>query len=81
MRPEVYRVAMVLNVECALTPAGALEPQVVWFGARRVDVREVIDRWYGSSQRWWKVDTEDGLYVLRLDDSTGVWDLAAVVRQ
>jgi hypothetical protein len=30
--------------------------------------------------RWWKVDTAEGPYVLRLDQRTGDWDLAAIPR-
>jgi hypothetical protein len=40
-----------------------------------------VDRWYGTHQRWWKLDTEDGLYVLRRDDRSGEWELAAVTRR
>jgi hypothetical protein len=72
---------MDIRVECRADASGALEPQVVWFGARRVLVRSVVDRWYGTQQRWWKVDTDDGLYVLRLDEAAQVWDLAAIVRE
>jgi len=71
---------MVLHVECAPGDGGALEPHVIWFGARRVAVSAIIDRWYGDTQRWWKVDTPDGPYVLRLDEPSGTWELAAVVR-
>ena len=72
---------MDLRVECAVGPSAELEPSVVWFGSRRVVVRSIIDRWYGSGHGWWKVDTEDGLYVLRREDSSGAWELAAVVRE
>ncbi len=40
----------------------------------------IADRWYGPHHSWWKVDTEDGLYVLRRDDSSGEWALAAITR-
>ena len=72
--------AMVLHVECEPGPGEALEPHVVWFGARRVAVSAILDRWYGDTQRWWKVETAEGPYVLRLDEPTGTWELAAVVR-
>lgn len=71
-----------IRVECsASAESGSADPVVIWFGARRVEVREVTDRWYGTDQRWWKVATIDGLYVVRLDESTGTWELAAVVRE
>jgi hypothetical protein len=69
----------VLHVECAPCGIHLLEPQVIWFGARRVDVRGVVDRWYGSNQRWWKVETDEGFYIVRLDEATRAWELAAVV--
>lgn len=71
---------MELQVECAAGPDGTVEPRTVWFGSRRVEVRAVADRWYGQDQRWWKVETDEGVYVVRRDERTGAWDLAAVVR-
>lgn len=71
---------MEIRVECQPEASGEPEPAVVWFGNRRVPVRSIVDRWYGSHQRWWKVETEDGLYVLRRDETSGEWDLAAVTR-
>lgn len=72
---------MDLRVECDVGPLADLEPSVIWFGSRRVVVQSIIDRWYGSGRRWWKVDTEDGLYVLRRENGSGAWELAAVVRE
>lgn len=71
---------MDIRVECQAAASGELEPDVIWFGRRRVAVRAIVDRWYGAHQRWWKLDTEDGLYVLRRDDGSGEWELAAVTR-
>jgi hypothetical protein len=71
-----------IHVECiASGPTGSVDPAVIWFGARRVEVRAVTDRWFGSEQRWWKVETIDGSYIVRLDEATGTWELAAVVRE
>ena len=71
---------MEIRVESRAAAPGELEPEVVWFGSRRVAVRSVVDRWYGTHQRWWKVDTDDGLYVLRRDDVSQEWQLAAITR-
>jgi len=71
---------MGLRVESRQNDAGTAEPAVIWFGSRRVDVRGVADRWWGTGRRWWKVDTDEGQYVLRLDEASGDWELAAVVR-
>jgi hypothetical protein len=69
-----------LHVECQPGLSGELEPGTVWFGARRLAVQAIVDRWYDADRRWWKLQTEDGLYVLRREDTSGIWDLAAVVR-
>jgi hypothetical protein len=69
----------VLTVESGPGASGDPEPRVIWFGARRVEVRSVVDRWYGLDRQWWKLETDEGQYIVRLDESHGTWDLAAVV--
>ena len=71
---------MSMRVECESVAPGQFQPKLVWFGSRRVPVLSIVDRWYGPHHSWWKVDTEDGLYVLRRDDSSGEWELAAITR-
>jgi hypothetical protein len=71
---------MNIRVECEPGLAGEPEPAVVWFGSRRLAVHAIVDRWYGTDRRWWKLDTEGGLYVLRRADGTDEWELAAVPR-
>ena len=71
---------MQIRVEYQTGLAGEPEPAIVWFGGRRLVVRAILDRWYGTGRRWWKVDTDDGPYVLRRDESGGEWELAAVPR-
>jgi len=72
-----------LRVECtsegSTEGSNAIDPAVIWFGSRRVEVRAVVDRWYGRDRRWWKVATDEGQYVLRRDEPEGGWELAAVV--
>ncbi|MBA2962101.1 MULTISPECIES: hypothetical protein [Ramlibacter] len=68
-----------VRVETTTTAAGDFEPGVIWFGSRRVEVQAVSDRWYGAAQRWWKVETSEGSYVLRYDEEVRTWELAAVV--
>ncbi|HKB54192.1 MAG TPA: hypothetical protein VKD22_09335 [Ramlibacter sp.] len=71
---------MDIRVEYQAGLGGEPEPAVVWFGERRVPVQAIVDRWYGSDRQWWKLQTEDGFYVLRREDATGQWELAAVPR-
>jgi hypothetical protein len=69
---------MPLTVECGVGHRGDQEPRVFWIGQRRVAVRSVVDRWYAPTQRWFKVDAEDGdTYILRHDEPLGQWELAA----
>jgi hypothetical protein len=73
---------MALRVESSAGPRGEPEPSVVWFGERRVAVRAVVDRWFAPAMRWFRIDGDDGqLYVLRHDEATGQWDLAALTRR
>jgi len=75
-----YRAAMEIRVEYQPGLAGEPEPALVWFGSRRLTVHAILDRWYGTGRRWWKLQTDDGPYVLRRDDASGQWELAAVPR-
>jgi hypothetical protein len=71
---------MYIRVEQEAGFAGEPEPSAVWFGSRRLAVHAIVDRWYGSDRRWWKLQTDDGFYVLRRTESTAEWELAAVAR-
>jgi hypothetical protein len=71
---------MEIQVEYRAGPLGGPEPAVVWFGTRRLAVTAIVDRWYGTNSRWWKLDTDDGQYILRREDSGDHWELAAIPR-
>ena len=69
---------MALTVESTPGLRGEPEPTAVWFGARRVGVRAIDDRWFAPMQRWYRIDADDGqLYVLRHDLASHAWDLAS----
>ena len=69
---------MAIRVECYAGYRGAQEPLALWLGDRRLAVRAVVDRWFAPSQRWFKVETEDDdVYVLRHDETSGEWEIAA----
>lgn len=73
---------MAIRVECYAGYRGEQEPTAFWLGERRVAVREIVDRWFGPSQRWFRVHGDDrDLYVLRHDETSGEWELAAFTRQ
>jgi hypothetical protein len=69
---------MPIHVECYAGYCGEQEPLALRLGERRVAVRAVVDRWYSPSQRWFKVEADDGdLYILRHDEPSGPWELVA----
>ena len=71
---------MTIRVECYAGYRGDQEPLAFWLGERRFAVRSVVDRWFAPMQRWFKVDADDGrMYILRHDQGTHGWDLAALV--
>jgi len=72
---------MAIRVECYAGYRGEQEPTAFWLGERRLPVRTIVDRWFAPAQRWFRVDAGDGnLYVLRHDEATGEWELAAFTR-
>jgi hypothetical protein len=72
---------MTLEVECYAGYRGEQEPVAFRLGSRRLAVLAIVDRWVSPQRRWFKVDADDGdVYVLRHDEATGQWDLAAFRR-
>ena len=72
---------MTIRVECRSGYRGEREPLAFWLGERRVAVRAVTDRWFAPRQRWFRVDADDdSMYVLRHDEASGNWDIAAYRR-
>jgi len=78
--PQGIVSAVAIRVECYAGYRGEQEPLAFWLGERRLAVRGIVDRWFAPTQRWFKVDADDGwTYVLRHEQSTGEWELAALV--
>ena len=72
---------MKLKVECYAGYRGDEEPRAFALGERRLDVREILDRWVAPDHRYFKVAASDGdTYILRHDDATGEWTLGAYRR-
>jgi hypothetical protein len=73
---------MTIRVACHAGHRDEREPLAFWLGGRRLAVLGIVDRWCAPTQRWFKVEAEDGqLYVLRHDEATGDWELAALTRR
>ncbi len=72
---------MSIRVECYAGFRAEQEPIAFWLGERKITVRAILDRWFAPSQRWFRVDADDGhVYVLRHDELGEQWDVAAFTR-
>ncbi len=69
---------MPIRVECYAGYRGEQEPRAFFLGERRVDVLAIEDRWAEPHRRWFRCRAADGhAYVLRHDERSGEWDIAA----
>ena len=70
-----------LEVDVADGSLNSVSPKRLIFGARTIDVVDVIDRWHGIDHVYVKLRGDDGaVYILRLDTG-GVWELVQFIRQ
>ena len=43
---------------------------------RRYTIKEVVDRWYGEGEVYFKVEADDNnIYLLKYEEGQGCWDL------
>lgn len=71
---------MNVRVECHSGHKADERPVRFWLGGNPYEVEEVLDRWYGPADAFFKVRAHDGnLYILRQEQSTleGGWTLEA----
>jgi len=67
---------MKIKVECYAGYRGEEEPRAFTLGEKRFAVMEILDRWAGPDQRYFKVQADDGrVLVLRHDTTSGEWEL------
>jgi hypothetical protein len=51
-------------------------------GERSLAVVDVLDRWYGETERFFRVRADDGdVYVLKYSDREDCWELVSFTRQ
>jgi len=66
---------MKVRVECYAGYRGEETPRRFELAGRLVEV-EVVDRWLAPDHRYFKLrDADNHLYILRHDNSSGVWEL------
>ncbi len=73
---------MYLTVECYAGHRGEETPRRLALGGRRVEVVEVVDRWYGPDHRYFKLRGDDGAtYLVRHDERSDRWELTLFERE
>jgi len=71
---------MPIRVECYAGHRGEEEPLAFTLGETRFPVVEILDRWVAPDHRYFKVSVPDGRsFVLRYDEASAEWELAALV--
>jgi hypothetical protein len=70
------RVPTTVRVECYAGYRGEETPRRFYYGNRRVDVLNVVDRWLAPDHRYFKLQTLDGTFILRHDTGHDNWDCA-----
>lgn len=73
---------MDVQVDCYAGHRGEETPRAFDLHGRRVEVDEVMDRWYGPDHRYFKLRGRDGaVYILRHDEPKDRWELHMFERQ
>ncbi len=67
---------MDIKVECYAGYRGEETPRRIWLGDKKIEIREVQDRWLAPNHRYFKiVGDDDAVYILRHDSNTWDWEL------
>ena len=65
-----------VRVECYAGHRAEESPRQFFIGKRKIEVREIIDRWLDPDHRYFKVRGSDqGVYILRHDSQADRWDM------
>lgn len=65
-----------IRVQCYAGYRGEQEPRAFELAGRRIEIKEVLDRWLAPDHRYFKVRDEDGSrYILRHDEAADSWEL------
>lgn len=71
---EVTRLAV--EVVCYAGYRAEESPQRFYLGKRRIEVKQVIDRWLDPAHRYFKLRGDDnGIYILRHSTDEDCWEL------
>ena len=67
---------MQIKVKCYAGYRGEEAPQIISFGSRNVEVKEILDRWLDPAYRYFKILGDDkGIYIIRHNMDSWIWEL------
>jgi hypothetical protein len=67
---------MDIKVECYAGYRGEETPRNVWIGKRKIEVKEIQDRWLAPTHRYFKILGDDNaIYILRHSSESWEWDM------
>jgi hypothetical protein len=74
MKPDAS--IMRIGVKCYAGYRGEETPRSISFRSRKVEVKEVLDRWLDPDHRYFKILADDqGIYIIRHNVSSAAWEL------
>ena len=69
-------VGIKLTVICYAGATAHERPTSFLLGEKKLEVSEIIDRWYGPDYLYFKVRADDSnIYILRCDETNDEWEL------
>ncbi len=72
---------LVVSVECYAGYRGEERPMRFFLNQRRIEVKEIIDQWYGPNYRYCKLlGDDDNIYILRQAIDKEHWELTMFAR-
>lgn len=73
--------SMLIRVESYSGYKADERPKALVMGDKRLEVKEVIDRWYGTDHDYFKVSAEDNcVYIIRHNRLKDEWELVMMER-
>ncbi|MDX9785527.1 MAG: hypothetical protein RBT11_02035 [Desulfobacterales bacterium] len=67
---------MKIRVSCYSGYRGEETPSSFQLGERRIEIKDIIDRWTGPDHRYFKVrGVDQSVYILRHDSVTWSWEI------
>jgi hypothetical protein len=65
-----------VTVHCYAGYRGEQEPRAMELAGKRLEVREILDRWLAPDHRYFKVRCQNGdVYIIRHDERAECWEL------